>query len=182
MPGITRYEKPPQPVREINPNPAEGRRRFGSPCLERETDYRRNTLPVCLRIYRPGERALKVRPPPVVQNADTSRRSISNSHQGYCWAGSDALGNPIYYSRGHLRFCPLAFMDFREGETHFNKSSLPFFDDLLQGLERKLRYCRRSFDCGIFDDHTSLEQQALLSGRKIEIFFFPEDFWGRKAG
>ena len=37
-----------------------------------------------------------------------------------------------------------AFMDFREGVTHFNKSRLPSFDDLLQGLERKLRYCRRS--------------------------------------
>ena len=63
--------------------------------------------------------------------------------------------------------------------THFNKSSLPLFDDLLQALERKLRYCRRSFDCGFFEDHTSLEQQALVSGRKIEIFF-PKIFWGAK--
>ena len=74
------------------------------------------------------------------------------------------------------------FMDFREGITHFDKSSLPSFDDLLQGLERKLRYCRRSFDCGIFDDHTSLEQQALVSGRKIEIFFFKDFLGGEKAG
>ena len=70
-------------------------------------------------------------------------------------------------------------MDFREGLTHFNKSILPSFDDLLQGLERKLRYCRRSFDCGFFEDHTSLEQQALLSGRKIEIFF-PKIFGSEK--
>ena len=63
--------------------------------------------------------------------------------------------------------------------THFNKSSLPLFDDLLQALERKLRYCRRSFDCGFFEDHTSLEQQALLSGRKIEIFF-PKIFGSEK--
>ena len=76
-------------------------------------------------------------------------------------------------------FVEFTFMDFREGLTHFNKSILPSFDDLLQGLERKLRYCRRSFHCGIFDDHTSLEQQALVSGRKIEIFF-PKDFLGAK--
>ena len=66
--------------------------------------------------------------------------------------------------------------------THFNTSSLPLFDDLLQALERKLRYCRRSFDCGFFEDHTSLEQQALLSGRKIEIFFFKDFLGGEKAG
>ena len=76
----------------------------------------------------------------------------------------------------------LPLMDFREGGTHFNKGSLPSFDDLLQGLERKLRYCRRSFDCGIFDDHTCLEQQAPVSGRKIEISFsFQRFFVGRKA-
>src|SRR6516162_5588286 len=125
MPGITRYEKPPQPVREINPNPAEGRRRFGSPCLERETDYRRNTLPVCIGIYRPGERALKVRPPPAVQNADTSRQSIANRHQSYRWAGAEDLGNPIYYSRGHLRFCPLVVRVPRFGEKFTRVSGYP---------------------------------------------------------
>src|SRR5262245_36663731 len=107
MPCITRYEKTPQPVREINPNPAEGRLRFDYPCLERETDYRRNTLPACLGIYRPVERQLKVHPLADVQKFEASRPSIGNRHQSYRWAVSEDLGNPIYYSRVHLRFCRL---------------------------------------------------------------------------
>jgi hypothetical protein len=58
MPGITRYEKTPQPVREIT---AEGGLRSDYRCLELETDYRTNTIAACLGIYRPVERQLKIR-------------------------------------------------------------------------------------------------------------------------
>src|ERR1700746_3601747 len=104
MPGITRYEKTPQPVREIT---AEGGLRSDYRCLELETDYRTNTIAACLRIYRPVERELKIRPSADVQKFHFSHRSIANRHQSYRWAVSEDLGNPIYYSRGHLRFCRL---------------------------------------------------------------------------
>src|ERR1700757_2751093 len=101
MPCIRRYEKTPQPVREINPNP-EGELRSGYRCLELETDYRTNMLPACLRIYRPVERQLKVRPLADVQTFHFSHRSIAKRHQSYRWAVSEDLGNPIYWPFGPL--------------------------------------------------------------------------------
>src|ERR1700738_1541620 len=125
MLGTTRHEKTSQSVRKRKPEPAEARLRFANPCLELETDYKTNTIRACGGIHRPVERQLKIRPLAEVQRSDAAPRSIANRHQSYRWAGSEDLGNPIYYSRGHLRFCRLVVHVPRFGEKFTRVSGYP---------------------------------------------------------